>query len=372
MPRGYKIMLSFANWPAADRGRWEAAFKIADRFDESSYGAHLAPATGKARRESYGRFLGFISGIHPDRLTAPPEARIDRSSLAEYINWRRRSGEATSLAADLGHLRDALKLICPNNDWSWLLAITKRMAAAAPGKSGKYHLITSDRLYLLGIELMDSAIADAGAAQRTAKAHAFRYRDGLVIALLALIPLRSRTLTALRIGRHLIKTGDSWSLDIPAADTKTRRALDFPISREMSARIDLYLEQFRSRIPGANKHSGLWPSNQSRAPTAFTWLCVSAPKRPSDLGSTSIDFVMQPPAFGQARIRSMSGGSRTSWVKRRSGRRRSTTSWPSRALQVAPSLMPSTQHGSDLLSTGFRHSQVRVLAPLSRAMPESG
>jgi integrase len=184
--------------------------------------------------------------------------------LAEYINWRRRSGEATSLAADLGHLRDALKLICPNNDWSWLLAITKRMAAAAPGKSGKYHLITSDRLYLLGIELMDSAIADAGAAQRTAKAHAFRYRDGLVIALLALIPLRSRTLTALRIGRHLIKTGDSWSLDIPAADTKTRRALDFPISREMSARIDLYLEQFRSRIPGANKHSGLWPSNQSR------------------------------------------------------------------------------------------------------------
>jgi len=257
-------MLSFANWPAADRGRWEAAFKIADRFDESSYGAHLAPATGKARRESYGRFLGFISGIHPDRLTAPPEARIDRSSLAEYINWRRRSGEATSLAADLGHLRDALKLICPNNDWSWLLAITKRMAAAAPGKSGKYHLITSDRLYLLGIELMDSAIADAGAAQRTAKAHAFRYRDGLVIALLALIPLRSRTLTALRIGRHLIKTGDSWSLDIPAADTKTRRALDFPISREMSARIDLYLEQFRSRIPGANKHSGLWPSNQSR------------------------------------------------------------------------------------------------------------
>ena len=264
MPRGYKIMLSFADWPAADRGRWEAAFKIADRFDESSYGAHLAPATRKARRESYGRFLGFISGIHPDRLTAPPEARIDRSSLAEYINWRRRSGEATSLAADLGHLRDALKLICPNNDWSWLLAITKRMAAAAPGKSGKYHLITSDRLYLLGIELMDSAIADAGAAQRTAKAHAFRYRDGLVIALLALIPLRSRTLTALRTGQHLVKTGGSWALDIPAADTKTRRALDFPVSREMSARMDLYLEQFRGRIPGADKHTGLWPSNKSR------------------------------------------------------------------------------------------------------------
>ena len=264
MPRGYKIMLSFADWPAEDRGRWEAAFKIADRFDASSCGAHLAPATRKARRESYGRFLGFISAIHPNRLTAPPEARIDRSIVAGYVDWRRRSGEVASLAADLGHLRDALKLICPSTDWSWLLAITRRMAAAAPGKSRKYHLITSDRLYLLGIELMDRAVADADAAQRIDKAHAFQYRDGLLIALLALIPLRSRTLTALRIGQHLVKTGDLWALDIPAADTKTRRALDFPVSREMSARIDLHLEQFRSRIPGADKHTGLWPSNKSR------------------------------------------------------------------------------------------------------------
>ena len=264
MPRGYKIMLSFADWPAEDRGRWEAAFKIADRFDESSYGAHLAPATRKARRESYGRFLGFISAIHPNRLTAPPEARIDRSIVAEYVDWRRRSSEVTSLAADLGHLRDALKLICPNTDWSWLATIIKRIAVTAPRSAGKYHLVTSDRLYLLGVELMDRAVADADVAQRTDKALAFHYRDGLVIALLALIPLRSRTLTALRTGQHLVKTGDSWALDIPAADTKTRRALDFPVSREMSARMDLYLEQFRSRIPGADKHTGLWPSNKSR------------------------------------------------------------------------------------------------------------
>ena len=264
MPRGYKIMLSFADWPAEDQRRWEAASTIVDRFDESSCGAHLAPATRKARRESYGRFLGFISAIHPNRLTAPPEARIDRSIVAEYVRWRRRSGEVMSLAADLGHLRDALKLICPKTDWSWLLTIIKRIAATTPRRAGKYHLVTSDRLYLLGIELMDRAVADADVAQRMRKAHAFQYRDGLVIALLALIPLRSRTLTALRIGQHLVKTGDSWALDIPAADTKTRRALDFPVSREISARIDLYLEQFRSRIPGADKHTGLWPSNKSR------------------------------------------------------------------------------------------------------------
>jgi integrase/recombinase XerD len=264
MPRGHKIMLSFSDWPAEDQLRWEAAFKSSDRFDERSYGAHLAPATGKARRESYGRFLGFISTIHPNRLTAAPEARIDRSIVAEYVIWRRRSGEVTSLGADLGHLRDALELICPNTDWSWLLTISKRIAVTAPHIAGRYHLMTSDRLYLLGIELMDRAVADGEAAERATKMQAFQYRDGLIIALLALIPLRSRTLSALRIDRHLVKIGNSWSLEIPAADTKTRRALDFPVSREMSARIDLYLEQFRSRIPGADKQSGLWPSNKSR------------------------------------------------------------------------------------------------------------
>jgi integrase len=172
--------------------------------------------------------------------------------------------EVMSLAVDLGHLRDALRLICPDNDWSWLLNIIKRMAVTAPRRAGKYHLVTSDRLYLLGSELFDRAVAAADAAGRITKTHAIQYRDGLLIALLALIPLRSRTLTALRIDQHLVKNGDLWGLDIPAADTKTRRALDFPVSQELSARIDLYLEQFRSHIPGADKHSGLWPSNKGR------------------------------------------------------------------------------------------------------------
>ena len=130
-------------------------------------------------------------------------------------------------------------------------------------------MVTSDRLYALGIELMDRAVAEAEAAKRITKAQAFMYRDGLIIALLALIPLRSRTLVALRIGKQLVKTGDFWALDIPAADTKTRRALDYAISKEICTRIDLYLERFRRRIPGADKHTGLWASHKQRPMSAI-------------------------------------------------------------------------------------------------------
>ena len=67
--------------------------------------------------------------------------------------------------------------------------------------------------------------------------------------------MRSRTLVALRIGNQLVKSGDLWALDIPATDTKTRRALDYPISEELCTRIDLYLERFRRQIPGADAHT---------------------------------------------------------------------------------------------------------------------
>jgi integrase len=183
-----------------------------------------------------------------------------------------------TVAIDLDHLRSALKLICPGVDWSWLLTITKRIAAAAPLRHPKYHLVTSDRLYALGLDLMDGAVTDADGAKRISKANAFQYRDGLIIALRALIPLRSRTVVAMRIGRHLVKTGDLWGLDIPAADTKNRRPLDYPIPAELSACIDLYLERFRSRIPGTERHTSVWASNQGRPMCAMA-ISIAVRKR---------------------------------------------------------------------------------------------
>jgi hypothetical protein len=155
------------DWPSEDRKRWETAFTSGDRFEESGRGSHLAAATRQARQASYGRFLGFLAAKHHDLKTLPPEARIDRHLVAEYVTWRRRSCGDVSIAIDLDHLRGALQLICRDTDWSWLLTITRRIAATAPPNPAKYHLVTSDRLCELGIELMDRALADADVAKRT-------------------------------------------------------------------------------------------------------------------------------------------------------------------------------------------------------------
>ena len=262
MSRASKKQLLFREWPDDDQQHWKTIFEPADLFDEAGRGAHLAPSTREALRASYAQYLRFVSDHHSELLDRPPEARIDRQLIAEYASLLRKTNQEPSVVINLRHLRLALRLICPNVDWSWLLTITKRIAAVAPRKTRKQPLVTIERLYLLGIELMDHAVADARRHGEISKQTGMEYRDGLLIALLALFILRRRTVTAIRIGKQLVRSGELWALAIPPEDTKNDQALDFSISVDMSRRINVYLEDFRVRLPGAASHNGLWASNK--------------------------------------------------------------------------------------------------------------
>ena len=210
----------------------------------------LFPATSEREKIS---FHQLNKDTHPDLLALPPEARIDRDVVAQYVSWRRGFCNEIFVAFDLFNLHGVLKLICPGTDWSWLLTVAKRIDAAAPRRPPRHFLVTSERLYALGIELMDGAVADAAAAaDGISQHHARQYRDGLMIALLALIPLRRRTAAGFaRLGRQLRKSRSDCSgtstFRPVTPRTGGRSIMRFP--DEMSGRIDRYLERFRSRIP---------------------------------------------------------------------------------------------------------------------------
>jgi integrase/recombinase XerD len=251
MSRVSKMQLPFEEWPGDDRQRWEAAFRLGDLFDDDNRGSHLAESTRNALRVSYAQYLRFISENNKELFSRPPDARINRKLVAEYVTRLRNANGDSTIVISLHHLRLALRLICPEVDWSWLLTITKRIAAAAPRRARKYGLVTIEQLYLLGIELMDNAVADAREKGKISKAAAMQYRDGLLIVLISVLPVRRRTVTAMRISKQLVRAGDLWALDIPPEDTKGKRALDYPIAADLSRRIDVYLQKFRVRFPGA-------------------------------------------------------------------------------------------------------------------------
>jgi len=296
MRRASNLYLPYPEWPQHDRTLWEAAFKAGtDRFDDCGAAAHLAESTREGLQHGYAKFLAFLSAHHPNLLARAPATRLNREIIEAYVRWQPASCRATTIVNYLHKLRDTLRFICPDEDWSWLLTIIKRIAAQARPKPEKHHMITSEVLYALGIKMMDHASTDCNAAKKISKAHAFAYRDGLIIALLALIPLRLRTLGALRIGKHLVQSADLWALDIPAEDIKTKRPLEYPISAELSGRIDLYLNQFRCRIPNAGMHDYLWASDQGR-PMAEGTIYSTITRRTRD----ALGFAVNPHRFRRA------------------------------------------------------------------------
>ena len=71
---------------------WEAAFRYTGRsVGECGPASHLAEATRRAMRSSYGIWLRFLSAKHPERLAGSPSERIDRELSRRYVAWRRRT-----------------------------------------------------------------------------------------------------------------------------------------------------------------------------------------------------------------------------------------------------------------------------------------
>jgi integrase len=255
-----RLQLPFAQWPGADQRTWTLAVTPADRFDAQGSGAHLAPSTKCVLQVSYSEYLKFISERRPNLLGKKIVDRVSPALIEAFAKWLGRSRGMRGIAVTLHHLRLALRLFEPGLDLRWLLTITKRLARSVPPPVRKRNLVTSERLYQLGFTLMERAKKQAASQANVSDGSALLYRDGLIIALLAEIPLRRRTLAALRIDENLIRGEDHWRLEIAAKDTKTKRPIEFRLSQKLSTRIDHYLSQFRPCIHAASKHSSIWAS----------------------------------------------------------------------------------------------------------------
>jgi len=74
------------------------------------------------------------------------------------------------------------------------------------------------------------------------------YRDGLMIGLLASRQLRLRNLAGLTLDRTLVQRGDGWWIQILAAETKTKNAIELPWPDILVPHLDTYLADHRSVI----------------------------------------------------------------------------------------------------------------------------
>lgn len=232
-------------------------------FDQSGAAAHLAQASRVSFRDAFARLMAFVSERHRALLARPASEWLNHRIIQDYITWQPASTGPCALANTICFLGLMVRYMYPEHDWAWLLMISARLRARARRQRRGRPVVTSECLYALGLGLMESAVPDemAGASPVSV---ALQYRDGLIIALLAAIPLRRRTLAALRIGRHVVQTGETWALDLPAELLKNKRPIEYSIPAELSQRVDIYVRDFRGRIKGSQTHEAMWPSELGR------------------------------------------------------------------------------------------------------------
>jgi integrase len=101
----------------------------------------------------------------------------------------------------------------------------------------------------------------------TKLARANQARNGLMVALLALCPIRRKNFAALEIGRSLVKIRDKWWIVLSADETKERRADERPIDELLTSYIDRYIRDHRSVLVRSHRASSmLWLSSRKGTP----------------------------------------------------------------------------------------------------------
>jgi len=221
-----KLHLPFSDWPEVDRQMWSSAVDNDDPFSDE-FAGRLAKTTLHKYWMGWRRFLGFLTLMEPAALEVAPFERLSAELVRRFVDHLRLTNTPHSTAIQMNSLYGAARTMMPGVDWSWLRTIKARLYSAAPHGSTVRPVITSVQLVDLGVQLMEESNVTEGSP--IAMADAVLYRDGLMIALLAHIPLRHRNFAAIEIGRDLIREEGNWFIVIPPEDTKTKTYIDFQI-----------------------------------------------------------------------------------------------------------------------------------------------
>ena len=201
------------SWPAADRQGWQRRGPRRPAAAGRWAWGGAAPGHAQAPCASYGRWLGFLTrqaGSTRRGARGPRDAGTDPGLC-------RRAASVNAPGTVLVRLQSlavVLGWLAPDLDWSWLRPIMlARLARPGPPVRDKdARLRGSDELVALGHRLMARgraglAPADGGRRYPVEVKRALRYRDGLMIALLAYHPLRLANLAGLQLGRELRHDG---------------------------------------------------------------------------------------------------------------------------------------------------------------------
>jgi integrase/recombinase XerD len=263
------IVMPYKDWPETDRKAWETAIESGDVLDGQGLAAHWRPATRKANVGHYGRWLAYLENagrLNPSNL---PAARVREDDIKNYIDSLKIRVAPRTLVSSLVGLKVMIKAMAPGMSWRWLADVCNALNRTCIAvKDKRPRMLPTDVIAERALNELDRL--STGAINRRILRVA--YRDNLMLALLALRPIRLTNFTELRIGTSLRRASGDWLIDIPGEETKNKDPLLF----EVPAVIQPYLEAYMDRIrpiflsTAANSSEYLWLGYEGKPLTAHS------------------------------------------------------------------------------------------------------
>lgn len=263
LPHPYRS-LPIEEWPEADRGAWEVACRPGLRLRPGGPASGFAEASRDDFVRRYGAFLGFLHRTGRLHHNAPATAQVTAANVQAYVAELQDRVSSVTAWNCVYKLRRAAELMAPAADFGWLAEIEKDLALVMQPRSKYDRLVFTDQLAEAGLTLI-------GEARRFATSEfkrAVGIRNGLMLATLALCPIRLKNFAALEMGSTFRDLDGSWWITLPKQATKSkkrpeeRRLPDF-----MRPVVDLYISEARSALIGKKSATNaLWISSRTGLP----------------------------------------------------------------------------------------------------------
>lgn len=232
--------LPLKEWSKADRLAWEAACRPAKRLARGGAAGHLARVTQADLANRYGLFLDFL--LRNRRLDPGAEAgvQVKPEAIAPFIAELQDRVSSVTVSRTIYKVRRAAECIAPHLDFAWLAEIGKDLVLLERPKEDFAHDVAPERLVEAGLTLIRDAERDTKGSRLKC---ALVVRNGLMVALLALCPIRLRNFASLTIGQTFVREDGEWWIILE--DTKSGRPDHRPVDYLLASYVEDYLNVYR-------------------------------------------------------------------------------------------------------------------------------
>jgi integrase len=277
--------LPIAQWPEADRAAWAAACRPAERLKRGGAASHMREITRRDLARRYGYFLDYVQRSEGLAGHVEVAAHVTPDRVEGFLAELKARVSSVTVYGSIYKLRRTAQLLAPGRDFTWLTETEKDLALVMQPKSKFDRVVYTNILAEAGMTLM--AEADA-AMHRSALARARQFRNGLMVALKALYPIRLKNFAALEIGRSFKKVNNSWWIVLSAADTKEKRPDERTIDPCLSPWVERYLDVHRPVLARTDDApAALWLSSNDGK--AMTYLAVERVLKETTLATVGVD-----------------------------------------------------------------------------------